>query len=101
MKVILTIGSIVLPLAMFYMQYRWYRARAIFNILMVISVILFGDISALSIWQIIKDHAVFMTAIHAIFLDPIFLATGAYIGIYTIYRLMLLSKNEWGKANDR
>lgn len=64
---------------------------------MVLSVILFGDIAALSILQIIQDNTVFMTAIHAIFLDPLFLATGAYIWIYTIYCLMLLTIKDWSK----
>lgn len=95
MKVILVIGVIVLPIFMIYCQYRWRGIRTFFNILMVISVIIFGDIAALSVYQIIKDQTVFMTAIHAVFLDPLFLASGAYMGLYTIYRLMLLSRKEW------
>jgi len=61
---------------------------------MVLSVIVFGNIAAISIYQIIRDNEVFMTAIHAVFLNPAFLISGAYIGIYTIYRLMLLVKEE-------
>src|SRR5699024_3721022 len=94
-KIVLIVGSIILPLLMVYIQYRWRRICTFFNILMVLSVIIFGDIAALSIHQIIKDSTVFMTAIHAVFLDPLFLVAGAYIGVYTIYRLMLLSRKEW------
>lgn len=95
MKVVLVIGSIVLPLFMVYIQYRWRRIGSLFHILMLISIITFGDISAISIYQIIKDNTVFMTAIHAVFLDPLFLAAGAYIVVYTIYRLLLFTLREW------
>lgn len=94
-KVILIVGSVVLPLLMVYIQYRWSICRTLLNILMLLSLLIFGDIAASSIYQIIKDNEVFMTAIHAVFLNPIFLITGAYIGIYTIYRLILLCKKEW------
>ncbi|WP_342512862.1 transposase [Sporosarcina sp. FSL K6-1522] len=97
MKVALIVGSILLPLIMIYILHRYRRICTLYNILMVLSVILFGDIAALSILQIIQDNTVFMTAIHAIFLDPLFLATGAYIWIYTIYCLMLLTIKDWSK----
>lgn len=64
------------------------------NILSVVSIIIFGSIAATSIYQIIIDNAVFMTTIHAIFLNPFFLITGAYLGIYTITRLMIITMNE-------
>lgn len=69
--------------------------RSVFNLLMVICVIISGDIAAISLYQIIRDNAVFMTRIHGLFLNPLFMATGAYVGLYTIYRLMLLSRKEW------
>jgi hypothetical protein len=95
MKVLLLAASVVFPLIMIYIQYRWEWIGTLFNILMVISVIVFADIAALSVYQIIIDNTVFMTAIHAVFLDPVFLAAGAYAGTYTIYRLMLLTRKEW------
>lgn len=90
MKVMIIVGSIILPLVMIYIYNYWQKIYTFLNMLMVLSVILFGNIAALSIYQIIKNNEVFMTAIHAIFLNSIFLITGAYIGIYTIHRLMLL-----------
>ncbi|WP_332651688.1 transposase [Lysinibacillus sp. 54212] len=65
-----------------------------FNIAAVLSAIIFGSIASTSIYQIIVDNAVFMTTIHAIFLNPIFLVTGAYLGLYVIYRLMRLTYEE-------
>jgi|SRR5690625_73703 len=94
-KVLLIAGSIVLPLLMIYVQCHWKRMSTLLNILMILSAITFGNITALSIYQIIRDNTVFMTAIHGVFLNPLFLVTGIYIGLYTIYRLLLLSKKEW------
>jgi len=95
MMIVLIVASIVFPLVMVYIQYRWRRLGTLFNILMVLSVIIFGDIVALSIYHIIKNNTVFMTTIHAVFLDPLFLVTSAYMGEYTIYRLLLLTIGEW------
>lgn len=95
MKIVLIAGSIVLPLFMVFIQYRWRKMCSVFNILMVISVLIAGDIAAMSLYQVIRDNAVFMTRIHGLFLNPLFMATGAYAGLYTIYRLMLLSWKEW------
>ena len=79
---------------MMYIHYHWIKSCIFFNLVMVLSVIVLGNIAAISIYQIIRDNEVFMTAIHAVFLNPAFLIAGAYIGIYAIYRLMLLVKEE-------
>jgi len=69
-------------------------ARTAFNVLAVLATIIFGGIASTSIYQIIVDDAVFMTTIHAIFLNNLFLVTGAYIGIYMLYRLLLWTWEE-------
>jgi len=66
----------------------------LFNIIAVVSTIIFGSIASTSIYQIIVDNAVFMTAIHKVFLNPLFLISGGYLGIYIIYRLMILTLDE-------
>jgi len=90
----LIVGSIALPLIMFYSQKYWVRLRLIYNLFAIIAGLVFGNIASLSIYKIIKDKTVFMTAIHAIFLNPFFLIAGSYIGIYVLYRLLLLSMEE-------
>lgn len=94
MKIILIASSIILPFIMIYIHHHWIKSWIYFNLVMVLSVIIFGNIAAISVYQIIRDNEVFMTAIHAVFLNPLFLITGAYIVIYSIYRLMLLVKKE-------
>jgi|SRR5690625_4582616 len=93
-RIMLIVGSIVLPILMFYLQKHWVRLRGIYNLIAIIAVLAFGNIASLSIYKIIKDGTVFMTAIHGIFLNPFFLIAGSYIGLYVLYRLLLLCMGE-------
>ncbi|WP_139343295.1 transposase [Virgibacillus siamensis] len=97
MSVFLVAGTIVVPFIMFLLQKVSSNYRLIFNIAAIISTLIFGTISSLSIYQIIKDNTVFMTEIHAVFLNPFFLVTGAYIGLYILYRLLLITTEERGQ----
>ncbi|OIK15961.1 transposase [Bacillus sp. MUM 116] len=76
---------------MFFLQRFRVRFRYIFNLGVIVSAIIFGNIASLSIYEIIKDNTVFMTNIHSIFLNPFFLLTGGYLGIYILYRLIKLT----------
>ncbi len=94
MKFLLVIASIFFPIFMFYLQNKNIKLRIIFNITAIISAIIFGSIASTSIFQIIIDNAVFMTAIHGVFLNPFFLITGAYLGVFFVYRLLILIMDE-------
>jgi len=87
-------GSILTPLAMFGLRLYWGKSRLYLNLLAIISALVFGNISALAIYEIIKDNTVFMTNIHGLFLNPVFLLTGAYMGVYLLYRLVVLTFSE-------
>lgn len=94
LKIILVVSSIIVPLLMVYLRNKISTSAIIFNILATIFVIIFGSIASTSIYQIIIDDAVFMTKIHALFLNELFLISGAYIGLFVIYRLMVLTMVE-------
>ncbi|MEK4464188.1 MULTISPECIES: transposase [Paenibacillus] len=94
MKFLIVLGSILVPIVMLMLQGKSIKWRMVFNVVSILSTIIFGNISALAIYEILRDHAVFMTSIHAIFLNPMFLITGAYLGVYLIYRLMIISYDE-------
>ncbi|MDN3015674.1 transposase [Paenibacillus sp. BSR1-1] len=94
MKIFLVLSSIVLPVIMFFLQKFRMIFRIIFNLVAVVSAIIFGNITSVSIYEIIKDHTVFMTNIHSIFLNPFFLSTGGYLGTYLIYRLIFITLDE-------
>ncbi|AJK88148.1 MULTISPECIES: hypothetical protein [Lysinibacillus] len=84
MNVFIIVTIIVIPALMVYLQQKSDKMRLVFNALGVVSAILFGYIAATSITQIILEDMVFMTTIHAVFLNPIFLLTGAYLGLFFI-----------------
>ncbi|MED4402483.1 transposase [Metabacillus fastidiosus] len=94
MKILLVTSSIIFPIVMFFLQSRIKLFRIIFNIIAVISALIFGNIAATSIYQILIDNTVFMTAIHSVFLNPYFLITGAYLGLFLLYRLIILTLDE-------
>lgn len=94
LKIILIILSIVVPIGMYYSHRANLRFGRFYNFTAIISAIIFGDIAAVSVYQIIIDKTVFMTKIHAIFLNPFFLITGAYLGVYAVYMLILLTMND-------
>lgn len=94
MIIFFILGSILLPLLMLYSQKISTKFNLVYNILTIIAILVFGNIASLSIYKVIKENSVFMTTIHAIFLNPFFLITGAYIGIYVLYRMLLLSMQE-------
>ncbi|MBO1003009.1 transposase [Pseudogracilibacillus auburnensis] len=91
MKIVIILGSMVVPIIMFFLQRVWTKCRFIFNLLAIICALIFGNISATAIYEIIRDKTVFMTNIHAIFLNPLFLFTGAYLGVYILYLLLILT----------
>lgn len=94
LKLLIILSSIVVPIIMLLLQYKSNSVHSIWNVLAVFTLIIFGSIASTSIYQIIVDGAVFMTTIHAIFLNPLFLVVGAYLGVFMIYRLLLLTWKE-------
>ncbi|MGN7477413.1 transposase [Solibacillus silvestris] len=94
MKIILIASIIIVPVFMLYLTKKSEQFQIILNAAAVISVVIFGVILSTSVYQIIIDDAVFMTAIHAIFLNPFFLLTGSYSGAFIIYRLLKLTIDE-------
>ncbi|RKP57418.1 transposase [Cohnella endophytica] len=91
------LASIAVPVLMIYVQNKWAHYRAAFNAAALIAGLIFGNIAAISVYKIIRDHIVFMTTIHAVFLNPFFLATGAYLGVFFLYRLLLLTIPEFAE----
>lgn len=94
MKTFLVMGSILAPLALYLFQKIWMQSRWLFNSIALISALVFGNITAFAIYEIIRNQTVFMTSIHALFLNPFFLLTGSYLGVYFLYRLLLLTWDE-------
>lgn len=88
MQFLLISLSIIIPLGMYALQLKWTVLRFLYNILAIICSLLFGNIASLAILEVIRNKTVYMTTIHAIFLNTAFLMTGAYLGVFLLYQLI-------------
>ncbi|WP_246596315.1 transposase [Bacillus alkalicola] len=77
------------------LQRKWGRLCLIYHIIALLSILIFGNIAAIAIYSILRDNTVFMTNIHGIFLNPFFLISGVYIGIYIVYFVMKAISISW------
>lgn len=91
LKFLLVASTVIVPAIMLFLSSKSDKLQMVFNSIAVLSIIIFGSIASTSIYQIIRDDEVFMTTIHALFLNPAFLVTGSYLGVFIIYRLMKLT----------
>ncbi|WP_368505418.1 transposase [Alkalihalophilus sp. As8PL] len=94
MKVLIAFGIVLVPVLMLIVDRFWYVGRLVFNGAAYVAFVTFGFIIASAIHTILRDHEVFMTSIHGIFLNPWFLVTGAYIGWYTLFRVLVATTTE-------
>ncbi|MEB1808927.1 MAG: transposase [Bacillaceae bacterium] len=88
MKVLILIVSIVVPIVMVILQKKWTKIRTLFHSIALLAALTFGNIASFAIYTVLRDNTVFMTNIHALFLNPLFLVTGAYLGLYFIYVIL-------------
>lgn len=74
---------------MIYLQTKLWFLQKAYTVAGIVSALVFGNITAVYIYNVLVENAVFMTTIHGILLNPFFLLSGAYLGIYGIYLLIL------------
>lgn len=94
MTIIFVLGIVMIPLAMSGTHLRWHWLRPIYDVVAIISAIVSFSTASITIYSVIKTNTVFMTTIHALFVDPYFLIPSAYLGFYVIY---LLYNAVWGQ----
>ncbi|ADC50459.1 hypothetical protein BpOF4_12030 [Alkalihalophilus pseudofirmus OF4] len=100
MKVLIAAGIVVVPFFMIIIERFWYKGRFLFNALAYAAFVIFGFIASSAIHTILRDQEVFMTSIHGIFLNKWFLISGAYIGWYTLYRVLLVTLAEYPENKE-
>lgn len=88
MSIIIVVLTLLIPPIMLICAWPFTMCRALFHVLAVGCAYTFGIISALSVYEILRDETVFMTNIHAIFKNELFLLSGAYLGSYGIYLML-------------
>lgn len=88
MSIIMVVLSILIPISMLISAWLFTMCRVIYHVLAVGCTYVFGIVSMLAIYEILRDETVFMTNIHGIFQNELFLLSGAYLGCYGIYTLL-------------
>lgn len=92
---IIMLSSLFMPIIMVFIRSKLSLAKNFFDTLALLATLIFGNIASIAIYQVIKDETVFMTNIHGLFLNPYFLLTGAYLGVYFLYVLLLAIYPDW------
>ncbi|OAS18889.1 hypothetical protein [Paenibacillus oryzisoli] len=88
MSIIIVIFVILIPLVMLASAWLLQSIKHIFTGAAVLCAYIFGAISSTNVYQILQDDTVFMTNIHVVFTNKLFLFTGGYLGAYGIYMLL-------------
>ncbi|WP_342719154.1 hypothetical protein AAG068_10030 [Bacillus paramycoides] len=85
----LLIGTLPIVLSfIFYWLAKHPTIRVAFHISAYLAIYVLGTIISIHIYDVLMQDLVFMTSIHSILLNPFFLISGAYVGIYTLYLLL-------------
>ncbi|MCQ6533604.1 MULTISPECIES: hypothetical protein [Bacillus] len=85
----LLIGTLPIVLSfIFYLFALHPKIRIVLHISAYLTLYVLGTIISINIYDVLIQNLVFMTSIHGILLNPLFLLAGAYIGIYTLYLIL-------------
>ncbi|MNI68584.1 hypothetical protein D3C73_1242880 [compost metagenome] len=98
MLVLIMLSGIGIPLFMLVSAWLVDKLTVLYDGIAVACTYVFGVITALAIYKIIRDDTVFMTNIHDVFNNWIFLMVGAYLGNYLLFRLVLRTLKQWRKS---
>ncbi len=94
----LLIGTLPIVLSfIFYWLAKHSTVRVVLHISAYFALYVLGTIISIHIYDVLMQDLVFMTSIHGILLNPFFLISGAYIGIYTLYLLFILHYYKYKK----
>ncbi|MFJ8528958.1 hypothetical protein [Bacillus sp. NPDC094106] len=84
----LIIGLLPIVLSFLFLLFAVHpKVRIVLDVCAYCSLYILGTIIALHIYDVLIRGLVFMTTIHSILLNPLFLITGAYVGVYSLYLL--------------
>lgn len=92
---VFAIGAAVIMIPIFmFSAAKWNRGNGVslgFDWLAIGTSWVLGIMIAVQIYEINKNNEVMMTTIHKLFADVRFLACGAYLGSYLMYRLIAVA----------
>ena len=98
MQILLSLGAIVGPILMFILRHR--RYAFLFDLLAALSLLLANLSAGWSVVEIKQMNTEFTTHIHEVFNNWMFLLTLGYLGVYTVYRLLVTTSHTWSQSSN-
>ncbi|KFN01508.1 hypothetical protein D0U04_09870 [Bacillus clarus] len=85
----LLIGILPIVLSFTFLLFTGHpKIRVALDLIAYLSLYTLGTTISINIYDVLAHDLVFTTTIHGILLNPLFLATGAYVGVYSLFRLL-------------
>ncbi|WP_442603394.1 transposase [Paenibacillus sp. KN14-4R] len=88
MVIAISLGALIVPFIMQMTARRYRFCRQLYAWLGFLFLWLVSIIAANGVYEVVRDQTVFMTNIHGLFLNPWFLISSAYTGMYALYLCM-------------
>ncbi|WJH32452.1 transposase [Paenibacillus aurantius] len=88
MSLLLAVGVVLGPVLLLAAEWIAGRYRWLSDALAWVAAVVFGIIAAQAVYEIRRDGTVFMTNVHKVFENELFLLAGAYLGLYGIARIL-------------
>jgi len=101
MEIIVAISVLILPFIVLFLYSLLGKWKFIIDVLAVLAALLFAIVSTVAIYQIRRDGTIFMTNIHRLFDNYIFLISGAYLGMYGLFQLIRYSIRQYKKKFNK
>ncbi|TSB47106.1 transposase [Alkalicoccobacillus porphyridii] len=89
MTIMVFIIQLLISIIMVVTRRKWEVLSFIYDGLALASFLVFSSIAAASVFEIIVNHTVFMTNIHALFLNGVVLLSASYLILFIPYKLLL------------
>ncbi|MBM7838999.1 hypothetical protein JOC54_002269 [Alkalihalobacillus xiaoxiensis] len=79
---------VVIPICMLLIARKSLIIEKLFSFIATLSFLMTASIISFAIYEVVVEGTVFMTSIHAIFLNPFLLLSGAFLLLFTMYKLL-------------
>ncbi|MBH5317257.1 transposase [Paenibacillus sp. GSMTC-2017] len=91
MIVVVSVVLVLLSTVIAVLSSKMERARQLFDWVACLAIFIFSINAATAVLRTNLDGTVFMTEVHSVLMNPAFLISGAYLGIYGLARVALIA----------
>ncbi|MFE4568546.1 hypothetical protein [Paenibacillus chitinolyticus] len=80
---------VVVPWLLVWLQNKVAGAKFVLDAAAYAALVLLSGIAGITVGEILVNNTVFMTNVHKVFLNPVFLVSGGWLGLYALQRLIV------------